>query len=571
MTSGLREPGTPKADPLEAILRRSPLTNAQRADVWDAYESSDNEDELATRLEALKIPKQVKASLWDLKAESGGAIEEHQKSATANVIEPQGGAIGRFAAGVAKHVNPVEIAKGIGHAVMHPLDTLDAAREASADQYTKTHRVVADEMKVQHAAVRAGEQTPAAGAVNIFTRAMPEAVGHFVAGTVPFIGPAAATAGEKIASGDIAGGMGEGVGQLASMLVPAAVRGGARALKASGAAEKLEAAGAAKVADVMSPKVGPNKTRFANKADDVAPKLVRDLADDGAPLTKGGFHQALKARLAEAEAMLDDASNARLPTKTFPTKEILADLQKAREALTAKAVGKGKDVVPGPNSARVAMINQAINEVKAVRGPMVGYETIRRIRQAYDGPAKAVYHPSLTQDFLKAKGNALGAADVTGVLRNHLAKWDPQTAAANAKYSLYRNADDVMSAAAEVERARPKVGRQIMARLTGGLVGGAQGGTAGAIAGMVGAPLIDSALASGLTTQLKTAATLQRLADAIRKGDVGRVQSITHGLRRIGVSAAPTASRLPPSGRPAHPRAADQEDEEPPRDRVALR
>src|SRR5207247_10371873 len=117
----------------------------------------------------------------------------------------------------------------------------------------------------------------------------------------------------------------------------------------------------------------------------------------------------------------------------------------------------GADVVPGPNAARVAVIDQAVDELRQL-GPEARYEPIRRIRQAYDSQAKTVYSPSVTADYLKAHGGKLGAADGTGTLREGLARWDPKTAAANSQYSLYRTANDVLEATAEVERTRPKVG-----------------------------------------------------------------------------------------------------------------
>lgn len=55
------------ADPLADLLRRSPLTNSQRADVWDAYNAAPDQDALAATLESLNVPREVKANLWDLK------------------------------------------------------------------------------------------------------------------------------------------------------------------------------------------------------------------------------------------------------------------------------------------------------------------------------------------------------------------------------------------------------------------------------------------------------------------------------------------------------------------------
>ncbi len=463
---------------------------------------------------------------------------------------PTGSAAGRFVGGVWQNINPVTMAQGLYGAIRHPVDTLTAAAGAMGEQW---------------------EDAYTAGSEGRYV----EAAGHGLAGTLPFVGPAAAAAGERIGTGDVAGGLGEGVGLLIPTVAPRAVAASARAVRtaAPGAAGALRAGAASKVADVISPKVGANKTRFANNAEVVAPALAIDLAADGAPLTRGGFHTQVQAKLAEAQAGLDAASDAR-PDRTYPTASIISDLLEKRNQLTAEAVkgvqnprtpvrrtssildesGKpievtdqttrpiGRDVVPGPNAARVAKIDQAIAELKQL-GSVATYEPIRRIRQAYDGDAKVVYNPSMTSDFLKQKGSALGAADVTDALRGNLAKWDPETAKVNATYSLYRTANDILKATAEVERARPKVGRRIIARLTGTILGHDAGGVSGAMAGYIAGPIVDSALASGVTTQLKTAALMQRLAKAIEGGDVGRVASITHELKRLGATASAQAGQ----------------------------
>lgn len=47
-----------------------------------------------------------------------------------------------------------------------------------------------------------------------------EAVGHTIAGALPLVGPAAAEAGERIGSGDVAGGLGAAAGLVAPMAIP---------------------------------------------------------------------------------------------------------------------------------------------------------------------------------------------------------------------------------------------------------------------------------------------------------------------------------------------------------------
>lgn len=475
----------------------------------------------------------------------GPAMEQAIGEAENSPAPVEGGAVGRFLSNAGEMLNPVSLVKGVASAVAHPIDTLTNIGTAAADQYQQG--------KEQY---QQGHPIDAAG--------------HFVASGIPLLGPMAAQAGQQIASGDVAGGLGKGFGLVAPAAVPGMVRAGAQVLRAApeGAAAAAEAGAASRLVDVMAPKVGANKVRFGGMAEDVAPALAKDLAADGAPWSRTGLHDAVSGKLESAIGALDAAADARLNGRAFPTQPIIQELMAKRRALTSEAVqgslpeqvtktrqsaivdssGRpidvttkqtrpiGQDQVPGPNAARVAQIDQAIDEIKGL-GPVARYEALRRIRQAYDGPAKAKYNPSTTADFLKAQGGANGAADVTGVLRENLAKFDPETAKANADYALYKRANDVLDATAEVERVRPKVGRQIMARLTGATVGGQTAGAAGAAGGFILGPVVEAATSAGMTTKLQTAKLLRQLADAMRRGDLSYANSVAVQLKRIGRNA----------------------------------
>jgi hypothetical protein len=565
-------------DPLTELLKKAPTSDAVRASAWDAFESAANEDDLAAKLQTLALPQHVKAQLWDLKASTkAAAVPAHTTARPEDFTpsaEPEGSATSRFLTNAGEMLNPVAIGKGLYDAVTSPIDTLTNVASAQLDQGKKAYETA------RHA------QQPADYLA---------ALGHAGAAVLPVLGPAAAAAGEQIGSGDIAGGLGKGAGLLVPTAIPTAVRGTVKAANKyapNGVVTALEEGAASRVADVISPKVGQNKVRLGNQAEKIAPTLAKDLAADGAPLTRSGFHAEVRTKLAAAEQALDSASDARLSARTFPTKPLIDALLEKRKALTAEAVegsravptvkgaggtptpsgmtrnvssgrmqpkltkeGRpiGQDVVPGPNAPRVAAIDQAIKELRQL-GPVTRYDPIRTIRQAYDGQAKAVYSPAVTADYLAQRGSALGAADVTGTLRDALAKWDPPTATANAQYSLYRTADDVLSATAEVERTRPKIGRQIIARMTGSVLGNQAAGIPGAAAGYIAGPLVDSALASGATTQLKTAALMTKLATAIRRGDVGAVNTITSQVKRIGATAAAVVGNATsPSGQSMQP------------------
>lgn len=591
------------ADPAADYLRTLHTSDRARAAAWDAVYAKDDAD-AQRRLRELPFSDDVRADLWDIRngaSVSGGSAPQ---AATAEQFmdpqpqAPQGSALSRGAAGAWEYLNPLTIASGLYQTVRHPFDTAMAAGGQMKEQWGKA----AD-------AYQRGDYT--------------EATGRAFAGSLPLIGPAAAETGDYIAeTGDVAGGIGRGFALAAPGLVRPAVSATARATRGAinaihGATERiagtLERGAQSRVVDVIAPKVGANKTRIGNDAAKVAPKLAQDLATDGAPMSRSGFKTQVEAKMAEAEAGLDAAADARNATAAIETKPIIDALVERRRQLTAEAVqadrrypqyegtarvarageefqasgsvntadipphqrgyrtvdeqgqftseparsgvAMGEDVVPGPNANRVAVIDQAIKELEAL-GPVARYEPLRRIRQAYDGPAKAVYSPSMTADYLKAQGGKLGAADVTGVLRETLAKADPETAVANASYSLYRTTNDILRAAEEVERTRPKVGRAIMARLTGALIGGQSGGTVGAIAGYAGAPLIDSLVNAGATTQLQTAAVMQRLATAVRSGDLAAVDAMLGKLRSVAVRgrrAATVPQATSPSGSQSDP------------------
>lgn len=135
------------------------------------------------------LPRSGKAPSGPLRAEAGVA----GGSGGAEGKPSDAGA--RFAAGAWGMVNPVNMVKGVGQLVAHPIDTLSTAAGQMSSEWEK------------------------AGVAGMEGRTS-EAIGHGLAGSLPFVGPAAAAAGEKIGGGDIAGGLGEGVGLIGSMFMP---------------------------------------------------------------------------------------------------------------------------------------------------------------------------------------------------------------------------------------------------------------------------------------------------------------------------------------------------------------
>jgi len=391
---------------------------------------------------------------------------------------------------------------------------------------------------------------------------------HFVDYLIPLAGPGIDKSADLFQAGKWAAGGGDAIGIGLALFAPAKIPEAVAAVKASPVGDAIataaDAGASRRIVDVMAPKVGANKIRFGNAAADVAPAVARQTTGLG----RAGLSDSIAANLENATATLDEAANARLAARTVPTQPVIDALKAKRARLTAQPVdatqlgqqvitvnGKhvttwmqdkgpiGEDVVPAPNRARVAQIDQAISELKQL-GPIAKYEPLRRIREAYDGPAKAVYNPSMTADFLTAQGSKMGAADVTGVLRDRLAAMDPATAAANADYSLWKKASDVITAAEETERVRPTVGRTLMARGLGAAAGGGlDGGLGAAIGAMVG-PLIERTLAGAApATKLIVARQMAAMADALRAGDVPRFTASWTTLQKLAPAVAAVGAR----------------------------
>lgn len=459
-----------------------------------------------------------------------GTSEADMNEAISQLMGPEGSAIGRFAESAWEQVNPVAAVQGLYQMARHPIDTagMIASESASKGREAMT-------------AAQAGEYGKAATAA---------------VGAIPLVGPAIEKGITQFESGDIAGGLGTAAGlalpytrpaKLARMGGLAVAREVAPGLAAK-AATRLEKIAESKVAKVMSPEVGANKTRIAGDAAKVAPEVLqRGLTN---VWSREGLHENVKVWLDKAGNDLDAAAEARPKWKDFDTEELVAKLKEKKADIQAEPIEAskwprrvdeetgapiiepyGQAVASAPISARVARINRAIAEVQAL-GPTARYEALRKLRMGWDQEAKVKYSPAVTPDYVKNLAKSEGAADVTGTLREFLASKDPATAKANAEWSLAKKADSVLKAVEETERARPTVGRKIMSRVAGSIIGSKIAGLVGAFVGYGIAPAAEISIGMGVTNRLKVGTTLDNLAKALRRGRASEVEFYTRQLQR---------------------------------------
>lgn len=430
---------------------------------------------------------------------------------------------------------------GAGYAVRHPIDSaglmLSAIVDAHRDQAKKT--------------ASAYDRLSKATTVEDKLAAAADLFQHAAGTVVPLVGPAVSNAVDTAKTDPWRGG-GQLLGLAAPALAGKAV--GAIVPDATQIAEATDRAATEKMADVISPKVGREKLRFGQMAQDVAPTLARDPAT--AAVSRAGLAAKVETQLDAARQALDDAHDARNPaTARYDTQPLVDQLTAARDKLVAQPV-EGSQVTPktvtkpsavlGPDGQPVTTTTQqavplgtpqvapqdlpayralstAIDQVKGL-GEVATYDALRKLRAGYDVGAQKIYTPSITQDFLTARGEGLGWSQAAGGVRDFLAAKDPTTAAANAKYALWRRASDVLQATEETERARPmRLTKTILSSsgsgvgaAIGGYAGGAEGATLGAVVGGVLGPAVEAARASGVTTQIATSRLLAQLSDALR-------------------------------------------------------
>lgn len=385
----------------------------------------------------------------------------------------------------------------------------------------------------------------------------PLAAAGNMAAAIPIVGPAIAGGIDQMRSGDVAGGAGTLTGIAAPFVAGPLARGAAggatSALKGTSLGESLadtlDASANRRLVDQIVPKVGPNKLRLGNQAAEIAPQLLREPGLSAG--SRSGLADKITAGLDAAVDGLDTASDARSASQQVKTGPLLKTLNAAIEKLTASPVDAsvpvpakgewnltpdgfsrdvkefplGQTVEPAPNAAQLATLRKIRDEVQAL-GPVAPYESIRRIRQAWDTVAKVKYSPAVSPDYLARQSEATAASKGTGAMRQALADADPQSADAYATYSLYKSANDVVQAAEEANRVRPNRGRGIMARTAGAMIGAKEGGPVGAGIGAIAAGIVDRAAEMAPTFQIAIARRMAAVADALRSGQPEQAQAI---------------------------------------------
>lgn len=428
-----------------------------------------------------------------------------------------GGALRRFLSNAGSMLNPIPIAQaGLGAVSDLVTGNFDGQLvQAQVDQWNKA------------------KNAPS----------VTESLGHGLAAVTPLVGPVAARAGEQIASGDVAGGLGATAGLVAPFAASAALRGRVAQRAQRGDPAKLEREAARQVADRV---LAPGAAKFKGKAETIAPEILKRGLTGG----RDDLIQAADEGMSVAAQRIDDAITAGGgPGSGVMIDPIVRQLRQRLEGLLingepikgaeGRVAGLRERIAQLERTAktppqRPGLIPTGTGRAKPLRA--LSFDDLKRFRDeqyriANDAKAyQRMGNPSLSDE-------GFAAAEAGSAVRQEFARLSPELAAANADYSFFKTLGDVLDPA----QGRPKVTAP-----SSGITGGAA--TSGAVAGSLISPKAAFVLSvvrpwiqnvrSTPAWQMADAQSKMRLAQAIRNGEVPLAQRLMAQISEGAVLAS---------------------------------
>lgn len=452
-----------------------------------------------------------------------GAITQAENSSA----PVSGSSLRRFLNNAGEMVNPIAMAKGIGHAVMHPLDTAVSLGQSHVDQFGKAR--------------------------DAFARGdISEGIGHSAATVFPVLGPVAANVGEQMGeqlqSGDYAGAAGKFAGFMTPVVAGAAAKGRVMRRGAKGEPAILERQAAQQVSQRV---LAPGNVAFKGKAEAIAPEMLRR----GMKGSREELAQAADEGMAAAGQQIDDAITAGGgPQSGVVIDPIVAQLQQRMDKLMVNGEPiKGAEGRVAGLRARIDQIQRTakvqpqppglVPRGRVTPAPLraLSFDDLKRIRdEQYRIADEARAYRRMGNPALSDEGFA--AAETGSAIRQEFGRLSPDLASANADYSFFKTLGDVLD---------PAQGRPRVTAPSQGITGGAA--TTGAVVGNMISPRAAFVLSvvrpwiqkvrSEPAWQLADAHTKMRLAEAIRAGDVPAAQKLMVRISGAAVATTPSESQ----------------------------
>lgn len=338
----------------------------------------------------------------------------------------------RFVKGAWENLNPIAAVQSVKQAVMHPLDTASNIIDSQLDQFKKAK---ADYDQGHYS----------------------EMLGHGVAGALPLIGPAAARAGETIATGDVAGGLGQGVGLVGSVVGPGLVNKGLvkAGLKTQTAAERL-----------VNSNVKPTRTLQNRNSGVNIPRVILD--EKFKPGAKGAA-QAIELTKKLSGEVTDLAAADTATGRTYSQAPVGTELRELATKYDGNPVG-ASDAHAVRMTKRELLQNDLFGEdVLNAKGEVIGRRFKKLNATEINDAKKAVYEAN-PKSFGEVKGARIQAEKATARgYKNILNQNVPGVEAINARQSGVIAARKALTDMASRESNKYPFGLMDMIALSGGL------------------------------------------------------------------------------------------------------
>lgn len=182
----------PQRDSAQEILDAAPnVSNRVKATAWDAFYQSPDEKAFQQAIDALPIPQETKAALWDAK------FGTHPKTTGEHVVEG--------AKTFLQTINPIPAVESLGRAMIPQFvgDAIGLNADPSQVPTGPINALMADAQARQQVAQKDG-------------------LGHQVYSLIPFLGPSLSQAATELEEGNTGAGIGRSFGIGAATFGPAA-------------------------------------------------------------------------------------------------------------------------------------------------------------------------------------------------------------------------------------------------------------------------------------------------------------------------------------------------------------
>jgi hypothetical protein len=491
-------------DPVADRLRKAPLTNAQRADVWDAYAQATDADDFARRAMSLKVPDNVKADLWDMKASAAPKTPAVETPAAPARPATTGEKIGGMT-GTAVDV-AIGAVKGLGN-------TAFGLGKLVRD-YTPVGRI-SDAILPGAFDQRPEEITPANTAQRVGFTA--EQVGEF------FVPGGAATKAVQVpkAAGITLAQTGSPVDAGVSGTLTAAVPGANTIAKVS----KAVKAGAEKSS---AQALGATKEWAKTEAAKLAPEMLKR----GVKGSREAMLEQAKAQTKVITSAMDDVIADAAERGTIVDGRVAREsIQAARKALTVPSnTGAGPAIPIEGTQAAIAKLDRLDKFVEKL-GPAIPIEQAQRVKVAWDKiVSKAgLYGPKATSSATD-NAEAWAIREAASSFRKLIAEASPDLATLNKEYAFWGGLKNVLK---ETQKRTQSQGGGLVSGITGSTgaaAGFASGDSMGdslekaLIGGVAGRQVVKVIQSPWFRTSV-SAPLKHALADALASGNTGRIMA----------------------------------------------